>query len=125
MYKPLIYENRICNSHLSCNLENDSLNLNLKECSLFCDNQTAISCSNSPIENQKTKHIHIKYLFLRNQVYDKIFKLKYITRLRVISLTLTKTGTLKINGTYSFSNGEEKWRCRSKSFGSCLLYDIK
>lgn len=59
-------------------IENESLNLNLKESTLFCDNQSAIAFSNSPLENQRTKHIHIKYLFLRNLIFDKIFDLKYI-----------------------------------------------
>lgn len=67
-------------------LENGSLNLNLKECYLFCDNQAAISCSNSPIENQKTKHIHIKYIFLRNQVYDTIFKVYNMVESSIIDL---------------------------------------
>lgn len=60
-------------------LENKSLNLDLKECTLLCDNQAAISFSNSPVENLRTKHIHIKYLFLRKLVFDKEFKLKYIS----------------------------------------------
>lgn len=45
---------------------------------LFCDNKAAIDFSNSPIENSRTKHIHIKYLFLRNLVFEKKFKLQYI-----------------------------------------------
>ncbi|GBN65092.1 hypothetical protein AVEN_65989-1 [Araneus ventricosus] len=46
--------------------------LNLKDCLLYCDNQAAIGFSNSPFENQRTKHIDVKYHFLRNLVYDKI-----------------------------------------------------
>ncbi|PRD20785.1 UNVERIFIED_CONTAM: Retrovirus-related Pol polyprotein from transposon TNT 1-94 [Trichonephila clavipes] len=37
-------------------LENASLKLELNDCLLLCDNQAAISFSNSPFENHKTKH---------------------------------------------------------------------
>jgi hypothetical protein len=59
-------------------LENEILNLPLKDNILYCDNQAAIAFSNSPFENHRTKHIHVKYLFLRNLVYEKLFELKYI-----------------------------------------------
>lgn len=59
-------------------LENKSLNLRLNECLLYWDNQAAISFSHSSIENTRTKHIDIKYHFLRNLVYNNIFKLQYI-----------------------------------------------
>ena len=47
-------------------LQNEILSLNIGNCKLFCDNQAAIFFSNSPFENQCTKHIHIKYHFFRN-----------------------------------------------------------
>lgn len=50
----------------------------VKDYTLFCDNRAAIDFSNSPIENSKTKHIHIKYLFLKNLVLEKKFKLDYV-----------------------------------------------
>lgn len=59
-------------------LKNEILDLKLGECKLFCDNQAAIAFSNSPFENQRTKHIHIKYHFLRNLVYENVFDLRYI-----------------------------------------------
>ncbi|GBM24403.1 Retrovirus-related Pol polyprotein from transposon TNT 1-94 [Araneus ventricosus] len=57
-------------------LNNDCLNLKLKECLLYCDNQVAISFSNSPFENLRPKHIDIKYHFLRSLVCNKVFELK-------------------------------------------------
>ncbi|GBN80378.1 Retrovirus-related Pol polyprotein from transposon TNT 1-94 [Araneus ventricosus] len=45
---------------------------------LFCDNQAAIDFSKSPVENSRTKHIDVKYHFIRNLVFEKLFILKYI-----------------------------------------------
>ena len=46
--------------------------------SIFCDNTSAISISKNPIMHSKTKHIHIKFHFLREQVMSKVIKLEYI-----------------------------------------------
>ncbi|GFV34120.1 transposable element Tcb2 transposase [Trichonephila clavipes] len=53
-------------------IDNKSLNLELSENVMFCDNQAAISFSKSPVENYRTKHIDVRYQFLRNLIYDKI-----------------------------------------------------
>ncbi|GFU84155.1 retrovirus-related Pol polyprotein from transposon TNT 1-94 [Trichonephila clavipes] len=52
-------------------IDNKSLNLELSENVMFCDNQAAISFSKSPVENYRTKHIDVRYHFLRNLIYDK------------------------------------------------------
>ncbi|GFX42653.1 retrovirus-related Pol polyprotein from transposon TNT 1-94 [Trichonephila clavipes] len=59
-------------------INNKSLNLELSENVMFCDNQAAISYSKSPVENYRTKHIDVRYHFLRNLIYDKVFQIKYI-----------------------------------------------
>ncbi|GFV19633.1 retrovirus-related Pol polyprotein from transposon TNT 1-94 [Trichonephila clavipes] len=59
-------------------IDNKSLNLELSENVMFCDNQAAISFSKSPVENYRTKHIDVRYHFLRNWIYDKVFQIKYI-----------------------------------------------
>ncbi|GFS86163.1 retrovirus-related Pol polyprotein from transposon TNT 1-94 [Trichonephila clavipes] len=59
-------------------IDNKSLNLDLSENVMFCDNQAAISFSKSPVENCRTKHIDVRYHFLRNLIYDKVFQIKYI-----------------------------------------------
>ncbi|GFS93081.1 retrovirus-related Pol polyprotein from transposon TNT 1-94 [Trichonephila clavipes] len=59
-------------------IDNKSLNLELSENVMFCDNQAAISYSKSPVENYRTKHIDVRYHFLRNWIYDKVFQIKYI-----------------------------------------------
>ncbi|GFS68946.1 retrovirus-related Pol polyprotein from transposon TNT 1-94 [Trichonephila clavipes] len=52
-------------------IDNKSLNLELSENVMFCDNQAAISFSKSPVENYRTKHIDVRYHFLRHLIYDK------------------------------------------------------
>ena len=46
--------------------------------SIKCDNTSAISISKNLVLHSKTKHIPIKYDFLREQVAQKIVKLKYV-----------------------------------------------
>ena len=46
--------------------------------SIKCDNTSAISISKNPILHSKTKHISIKYHFLREQVAQKLVKLEYV-----------------------------------------------
>ena len=45
---------------------------------IFCDNTSAISISKNPIMHSKTKHIPIKYHFVREQVAEKNIKLEYV-----------------------------------------------
>ena len=46
--------------------------------SIFCDNTSAINISKNPVMHSKTKHIPIKFHFLREQVMFKVIKLEYI-----------------------------------------------
>ena len=45
---------------------------------IYCDNTSAISISKNPVMHSKTKHIPIKFHFLRDQVMNKVIKLEYI-----------------------------------------------
>ena len=45
---------------------------------MFCDNTSAINISNNPVMNSKTKHIAIKYHFVRELVQDKEIRLEYV-----------------------------------------------
>jgi hypothetical protein len=60
---------------------------------LYCDNLAAIDFSKSPVENHRTKHIDIKYHFLRNLVYDEVFELKYCQSAKNIADFFTKSQT--------------------------------
>jgi hypothetical protein len=46
--------------------------------SILCDNTSAINISKNPMMHSKTKHILIKFHFLREQVTEKNIKLEYI-----------------------------------------------
>jgi len=45
--------------------------------SILCDNTSAINISKNPFMHSKTKHIPIKYHFLREEVIEQNFKLEY------------------------------------------------
>ena len=45
---------------------------------IFCDNSSAISISKNPVMHSKTKHIPIKYHFVREQVVENNIKLEYV-----------------------------------------------
>lgn len=54
------------------------LGISMQSGVLLCDNTAAIDFSNSPVENNRTKHIDVKFHFLRNLVLDKKFQLSYV-----------------------------------------------
>lgn len=60
----------------SCS-ENRIINYNSQPV-LLVDNQAAIEFLKSPIENHRTKHIDIKYFFVRDLYYNNAFKVKYV-----------------------------------------------
>ena len=45
---------------------------------ISCDNTSAINISRNPVMHSKTKHIPIKYHFLRDQVSENVVKLEYV-----------------------------------------------
>eukprot|EP00253_Pinus_taeda_P002789 PITA_02789 len=58
--------------------------------SILCDNTSAISISKNPVMHSKTKHIPIKYQFLREQVLEQKVKLEYVASKEQVVDTLTK-----------------------------------
>eukprot|EP00253_Pinus_taeda_P022479 PITA_22479 len=58
--------------------------------SILCDNTSAISISKNPIMHSKTKHIPIKYHFLREQVLEQKVKLEYVPSKEQVADILTK-----------------------------------
>ena len=55
-----------------------------------CDNTSAINMSKNPIMHSKTKHMPIKYHYLREQVSQKDVKLEYIDTKEQIADIFTK-----------------------------------
>lgn len=70
---------------------------------IFCDNTNAINISKNPMMNTKTKHISIKYYFLRELVQDKEVRLsKYVhTKEQIVDIftkSLPKDAFLYLRG---------------------------
>ena len=57
---------------------------------LYCDNTIAINISNNLVMHTKTKHIAIKYQYLRELVQDKEVKMEYVNIKEKISNIFTK-----------------------------------
>ena len=55
-----------------------------------CDNTNAINISKNTMMHSKTKHIAIKYHFVREQVQDKENRLKYVHTKEHIADVFTK-----------------------------------
>ena len=45
---------------------------------ILCDNTSEINISKNPVMHSKTKHIPIKFHFLREQVIEKNIKMEYV-----------------------------------------------
>eukprot|EP00253_Pinus_taeda_P022897 PITA_22897 len=58
--------------------------------SILCDNTSAIGISKNPVMHSKTKHIPIKYHFLREQVLEQKVKLEYVPSKEQVADILTK-----------------------------------
>ena len=58
--------------------------------SIMCDNKSAISISKNPVMHSKTKHIPIKYHFLREQVLEQKVKLEYVPSKEQVADIFTK-----------------------------------
>jgi hypothetical protein len=56
----------------------------------MCDNTSAINISKNLVQHSKTKHIPIKYHFLREQVQDQVVKLEYVPSKEKIADIFTK-----------------------------------
>eukprot|EP00253_Pinus_taeda_P003335 PITA_03335 len=58
--------------------------------SILCDSTSAIIISKKPVMHSKTKHIPIKYHFLREQVLEQKVKLEYVPSKEQVADILTK-----------------------------------
>ena len=58
---------------------------------IFYDNTGAINISKNPVMHSKTKHIPIKFHFLREHVIEKNIRLEYVDTKEQITDIFTKT----------------------------------
>ena len=47
---------------------------------ILCDNQSCIKMTENPVFDDKTKHIEVRYHFIRDMVQKGAIKLKYVPR---------------------------------------------
>ena len=59
-------------------LLSDLTNLNLLPVTLFVDNQGAIELAKNPVHHQRSKHIDIRYHFIRDEIQNKSVVLEYV-----------------------------------------------
>lgn len=64
--------------------------INLTTPVILCDNQSAIFYSHNSVENQRSKHIDIKFHFVREKLSEGMFILKYVQSNRNVADIFTK-----------------------------------
>ncbi len=57
---------------------------------IHCDNQGAIALSQNPVHHKRSKHIDIRYHFIRSEVLSKRIKLEYVRSEENVADMLTK-----------------------------------
>jgi hypothetical protein len=57
---------------------------------IYCDNTSAINISKNPVMHSKTKHIPIKYHFLREKVPEKNIRVEYVGTKEKVADIFTK-----------------------------------
>jgi len=62
----------------------------MREVSLLVDNQGAIALARNPVHHKRSKHIDIKYHFVRSEVQSGFLKLEYIPTERNVADVFTK-----------------------------------
>ena len=58
---------------------------------IHCDNQSCIKLTENPVFHERTKHISIKYHFIRDWVQKGVVKLEYISTDEQVADILTKS----------------------------------
>nr|GEY62245.1 hypothetical protein [Tanacetum cinerariifolium] len=51
---------------------------NYNKIPLYCDSQSAITISCNPVQHSRTKHIHTRYHFIKEQVENGIIELYFV-----------------------------------------------
>ncbi|GJS88752.1 hypothetical protein Tco_0771388 [Tanacetum coccineum] len=65
----------------SSNVDEDTTSrlwLHYNQNTLYCDSQSAIAISCNPVQHSRTKHIHTRYHFIKEQVENGIIELYFV-----------------------------------------------
>ena len=57
---------------------------------MYCDNKSTICLSKNPEFHSRTKHIDIRYHFIKEKITEKIIKIEYIPTDQMLADILTK-----------------------------------
>ncbi|GJU31286.1 retrovirus-related pol polyprotein from transposon TNT 1-94 [Tanacetum coccineum] len=64
--------------YTGCNMDRKSTSAEVEYVTIFCDNTSAIAISNNPVLHSRTKHIDIRYHFIRDHVLKGEIELHFI-----------------------------------------------
>ena len=65
------------------------------KCVLHCDSQSVIHLAKNPVYHARTKHIQVRYHFIRSVIEDEVFELQKILGSENPADMLTKTVTVE------------------------------
>ena len=72
------------------NILSDLFDLQLNATCIYCDNQSCVNFSEKPVFHEKSKHIEIKYHYIRDMVQRGAMELQYFAIDEKIDDVLTK-----------------------------------
>jgi hypothetical protein len=73
--------------------------LELEATCIWCDNQSCVKLTENPVFHDKSKHIEIRYHYIRDMVQKGVVKLQYVATNEKIADVLTKP-LLRVNFVY-------------------------
>ena len=67
----------------------------IQPCRLFCDNKATISISKNLVQHDRTKHMEVDRLFIKENIEAKVVEMPYIKSEDQLADILTKAVTSK------------------------------
>ena len=64
--------------------------LELDNMVILCDNQSCIKMTDNRVFHDKSKHIEIRYCYIRDMVQKRVIKLQYVSTDEQVAEILTK-----------------------------------
>jgi len=74
-------------------LSSDAMFLPCKSVCMYVDNEGAITLANNPIHHQRSKHIDVKYHYVRLEIQNRALELAYIPTDNNVADVFTKPVT--------------------------------
>jgi len=74
----------------------NELQLKFRKPILYVDNQGAIALAKNPVLHQRTKHIDIRYFFIREKIDNNMFDMLYVETMRNLADLFTKPVVLAV-----------------------------